>query len=82
MVSGSYGIGKLFLIFNAMSLLNEFIAFIAYLGFRQYHEETRRQLIHFATGSLVTTVLKLIIIPLSTKFLSVSRKLSTSKMFK
>lgn len=33
MVSGSYGIGKLFLIFNAMALLDEIVTFIGYLSY-------------------------------------------------
>jgi len=82
MVSGSYGIGKLFLIFNAMALLNEFVTLIAYLILQLYENESSKTLIRIAIGALLSMFLKIITIPLSTKFLSVSRKLSTSKMFK
>lgn len=76
MVSGSYGIGKLFLIFNSMSLLDEVVTLIVVLILSN-HETAR-----ISICEAVTIFLKLLAIPLATKFLSVSRKLSTSKMFK
>ena len=80
MVSGSYGIGKLFLIFNAMALLDEIVMLIVVLTLQSKYGET--EVIRTTVCEIVKIIFRVMIIPLATKFLSVSRKLSTSKMFK
>ena len=74
MVSGSYGVGKLFLILNAMSLLNEAITLIVYTSIE--HE------VQTAICQLINIIFNILAVFVGTRLISVSRKLSTSKMFK
>lgn len=80
MVSGSYGIGKMFLMLNGMAFLDEMVTLALVLIFNQ--NEDTRTIIKMTICESITIGLRILVIPLSTKFLSVSRKLSTSKMFK
>lgn len=83
MVSGSYGIGKLFLILNSMALLNGIVCLFAVSIYTPSNPQSNypQSKIITIVCEVVTICFLLLVIPLATKFLSVCRKLSTSKMF-
>ena len=63
-----------------MALLDEIVMLIVVLTLQSKYGET--EVIRTTVCEIVTIIFRVMIIPLATKFLSVSRKLSTSKMFK
>lgn len=82
-VSSSYGIGKLYLVFNAMTLLNEIVStIIEFIYLDTTSKNSLWNILQICICQFVNIVCNILVIILGTRFLTVSRKLSASKMFK
>ena len=77
LVSGSYGFAKLYLILNSLSMIDEVVTLVLYsaLGLTDNYVKTVvLQMINIGLGIGVIAV--------GTRVITVSKKLSVSKMFK
>ena len=77
MVSDSYGFAKFYLILNSLSLVNEVVTLIIYPALHLTDNVFKTIILQ-----LVNIALAIIVIFVGTKVITVSKKLSVSKMFK
>ena len=77
LVSDSYGFAKLYLILNSLSLINEIITLIVYPVFNLTDNYVKTIILQ-----LINIILAMTVIYVGTKVITVSKKLSGSKMFK
>ena len=77
LVSDSYGFAKHYLIFNSLSLVDEIVTLIFYPIFDLTDNWVKTLIVH-----LINIILAIATIIMGTKVITVSKKLSVSKMFK